>query len=429
MCDLKKSLKNLRQIVLVALLAAVPAAGQAQFGYMVNASNANTITITNYTGLGGIVNIPATINGLTVTGIGSPGFSFNFNVTGVTMPGAITSIGGAFDACKNLTNLTIPSNVTSIADDAFYQCHSLQSIIVPGGATNIGVEVFAWCISLTNAILMDGITSIPGGMFAGCTNLVSLTFPSNITSMGEDALNGTALNSFIIPSTMTIIDDEAFEGTDLMTNVVVPPTVTSISEFAFNYSGITSISIPEGVTNIGYLAFNQCGLTNVTIPGSAQFLDDSIFSGCESLAYVTIAAGISNITYDMLSYCTNLSGVMFQGNAPNVTGFSTDGPTFAGDPKAVAYYLPGTTGWSNTYQGIPAVEWNPSVAPATMHNGQFGVTVTGNTNIPIQLQACTNLSCPVWAPLTNVSLTNGSFYYSEPVQSNSPSRFYRVVFP
>jgi hypothetical protein len=64
-----------------------------------------------------------------------------------------------------------------------------------------------------------------------------------------------------------------------------------------------------------------------------------------------------------------------------------------------------------------------------MHNGQFGVTVTGNTNIPIQLQACTNLTCPVWTPLTNASLTNGSFYYGEPVQSNCPARFYRVVFP
>jgi hypothetical protein len=214
-----------------------------------------------------------------------------------------------------------------------------------------------------------------------------------------------------------------------MTNVVVPATVTSISEFAFNYSGITSITIPYGVTNIGYLAFNECGLTNVTIPGSVQVLDDSIFSGCEDLTYVTIAAGISNISYDMLSYCTNLSGVLFQGNAPVVSGFSTDGPTFAGDPNAAAYYLPGTTGWSNTYQGIPAVEWNPAIAPGGMQNGQFGVTVTGNTNIPIQLQACTNLSSPVWTPLTNVNLTNGSFYFSEPVQSNAASRFFRVCFP
>jgi hypothetical protein len=81
------------------------------------------------------------------------------------------------------------------------------------------------------------------------------------------------------------------------------------------------------------------------------------------------------------------------------------------------------------FSGAPTALWNPAVVPAGMQNGKFGVTVTGNTNIPVLLEGCTNLANPVWTPLTNVVLTNGSFYFSEPMQSNCAGRYYRVCFP
>jgi uncharacterized repeat protein (TIGR03803 family) len=42
------------------------------------------------------------------------------------------------------------------------------------------------------------------------------------------------------------------------------------------------------------------------------------------------------------------------------------------------------------------------------------------------LQFCTNLGSPVWTPLQTLTVTNGVFYYSEPLQTNSPGRFYRI---
>ena len=89
--------------LLALLLLALPAAVQAQFNY---ATNYNTITITGYTGPGGDVTIPSTINGLPVTSIGFMAFFNCTSLTNIAIPNSVTSIGdGAFEACANLNPL------------------------------------------------------------------------------------------------------------------------------------------------------------------------------------------------------------------------------------------------------------------------------------------------------------------------------------
>jgi len=221
----------------------------------------------------------------------------------------------------------------------------------------------------------------------------------------------------------------------IFTNIIIPDSIDSISDFAFDYCrSLTRITFPNSVTNIGYCAFGNCtSLTNITIPGSVSSIGDEIFYACQSLSNATIASGVSSIAFEMFDTCTNLTSVFFGGNAPAVVGDGFYGQVFDDDTKATVYYLPGTTGWSNTYWYVPAVPWNPQVqnggASFGVRSNQFGFNITGTTNIPIVVEACTNLANPVWTPLTNVSLTNGSFYFSDPQWTNYPGRFYGIGFP
>jgi hypothetical protein len=64
-----------------------------------------------------------------------------------------------------------------------------------------------------------------------------------------------------------------------------------------------------------------------------------------------------------------------------------------------------------------------------LSNNQFGFNIVGPTKTSIQVEACSNLASPIWVPLRTLSLTNGSFYFSEPFQPNSPGRFYRISSP
>ena len=87
---------KLKLLALSVLLLAMPAVVQAQ-DYFYTANDDNTITITGYTGYGGAVTIPSTINGLPVTSIGTNAFAW----------------------CSSLTSVTIGTNVMSIGDKAF----------------------------------------------------------------------------------------------------------------------------------------------------------------------------------------------------------------------------------------------------------------------------------------------------------------------
>jgi hypothetical protein len=48
----------------------------------------------------------------------------------------------AFYKCKNLTSVTIPNCITSIGDEAFHGCNSLTSITIPNSVTSIGKSAF-----------------------------------------------------------------------------------------------------------------------------------------------------------------------------------------------------------------------------------------------------------------------------------------------
>jgi hypothetical protein len=180
------------------------------------------------------------------------------------------------------------------------------------------------------------------------------------------------------------------------------------------------MTIPNTVTNIGSGAFLNCtSLTGMIIPGSIT-----------SIAY----SGFIEVGMPAWAFagCTNLESVYFQGDAPYL-GDGSWGGAFAGYSYLTSYYLPGTIGWGSSLAGRPAVLWNPLIQTGDggfgARNGQFGFNITGTTNIPIAVQACTNLSNPVWMPLATMTLTNGSVYFSELVQPNTPTRFYRIGSP
>jgi hypothetical protein len=97
------------------------------------------------------------------------------------------------------------------------------------------------------------------------------------------------------------------------------------------------------------------------------------------------------------------------------------------------YYLPGTTGWGTTFEGRPARLWNPQIQTGSTSFGvrtnRFGFNIIGTTNIPITLEACTNLANPAWVPLQSCYLTNGSLYFGDTNWTNYPVRLYRIRSP
>ncbi|MGA2854561.1 MAG: hypothetical protein ABSE90_10590, partial [Verrucomicrobiota bacterium] len=135
--------------------------------------------------------------------------------------------------------------------------------------------------------------------------------------------------------------------------------------------------------------------------------------------------------------CTKLHQVYFQGNAPKVDGGagSADNTVFSGE-TGTAYYVPGTTGWSSTFGGWPTAFWYQP-KPVILGGGYglgvktngFGFTISWATDVPVVIEACTNLANPVWTPVKTNALVNGTNYFRDSRWTNSPGRFYRLRSP
>lgn len=92
----------------------------------------------------------------------------------VTDAGEIEITGCKADA----TSVEIPAeidgkSVTSIGKWAFSDCTSLAEIIIPEGVTSIEGAVFQKCTSLTEITIPNGVNSIMGYTFDCCSNLSS----------------------------------------------------------------------------------------------------------------------------------------------------------------------------------------------------------------------------------------------------------------
>ncbi len=360
----------------------------------------NTVTITGYTGAGGAVVIPPTINSMAVVSIGEYAFSGCTGLTSLTLPDSVTSIGmQAFYNCTGLTSITIPDSVISIGVQAFAWCTGLTSITIPDSVTSIGFAAFASCNSLTGVIIPDSVTSIGSYAFQYCFGLTSITIPGSVTSIGTSVFescmhltsidvdtsnpsyssqDGVLYNStkttlmqypcgktggFNIPNGVTRIEKAAFYYCRSLTSITIPNSVTSIGNVAFYYcSSLTSVIIPNSVTSIERYAFEACyGLKSITISNSVTRIEPGTFSYCSSLTSVTIPDSVTYIGDDAFVWCA-LKSVYFYGNAPAMGAGVFDHCSTSGFK---VYYIAGATGFANPWYGYPTAVFTPPSTTTT----------------------------------------------------------------
>jgi hypothetical protein len=163
-----------RTLLMLCFFSPICPGVHGQFTYQV--SNGN-VWITGYTGAGGAVSIPETIEGRPVERIHDQAFFRCDTVTSVTIPRTVFWIGWrAFGLCTNLTNFTAhpgegPWGVTLVDGSVFEGCTSLVTVILPRKLTSVGNAMFADCRSLRDFAIPDSVTGIGTAAFLNCTNL------------------------------------------------------------------------------------------------------------------------------------------------------------------------------------------------------------------------------------------------------------------
>ena len=179
-----------------------------------------------YGGLGAVT-LP---EGLTT--IGSSAFSGSY-MDSLTLPESLRTIGGAAFEKSHLKTLTIPGGVTSIGNGAFKSSH-LTSIQLPDGA-QLGAMLFYQCYELTDVTLPADLTVIGDSMFENCTKLTHVTIPSGVTRIEREAFAMCgALEEIRLPEGVETIGVIAFSGCVAMTGAYLPRSLTTIESGAFS---------------------------------------------------------------------------------------------------------------------------------------------------------------------------------------------------
>ena len=336
------------------------------------------------------IEIPATLDGYTVTGLGEQSFFERTSLESVTLGENIQTIGEeAFYACPILKTLTINGAVTSMGKDAFADCPYLTSVTLGQNIKTIGEEAFYNCPVLDNVIIPQNVTSIGDSAFAGCRNLDSLTINDAATSIGNRAFTECPLTTTLsLGKKITTIGDEAFYYCRGLTSVTIPPSVTSIGKKAFyqcihlktlsfgeniktNIETIgdeafyycielESVTIPQSVTSIGNDAFGQChDLQSLTIKDAATSIGHRAFLGCTSLATISLGENIKTIGYSAFNSCTsiNLTNVTIPENVTTIRPGTFDYCT-----HLEYIMLPaGLTSFQDSLKGCPAGNPNGAI--------------------------------------------------------------------
>ena len=291
------------------------------------------------------VNIPAKVKT-----IESNAFH-NCGLTDLVIQEGVQTIDNYAFESNSLQNLTLPSTIKSIGNEAFRYNNIFQSIIcnavmppalgdnvfnieitssikVPMASIAAYRKAYGWK-DFSNyyggEVVADGITyriDENGAMVAVAeTALTEANILSTVEFEGNQYLvikindkvfyGNTNLTTVTLAESLTTLGSNAFESCKSLKTIKIPSGVTAIPENCFRKCSLMeSVSLPEGLVEIGASAFSGCqNLESVTLPESLTTLGSNAFESCKSLKTIKIPSGVTAIPENCFRKCSLMESV------------------------------------------------------------------------------------------------------------------------
>ena len=343
--------------------------------------------------------------------------------------GGYTVPEGAFQDCKNLTEVVLSDGIETIGANAFKYCSKLRKVsYVKRDGT------------IVENMLPDSLITVGAGAFSDCPEL-TLNLPDNITSLANASLFGTSdtgpkmlvtkgstteatIRARAATSSMyyyykdypdyQIVTRNSDYGNDIVlnayrgnaANVTIPAFFDRIycAGDRSNFKGyqVKSITVPGNVKQISEEAFQNCyGLRTLTIqPGNITSLPDNLFNW-----------GTNNFTFNVPDNITSFpitSDILVAGGCsnPDITALIADNEWKEDDGSGIGKR------WSVTHTfGTPSYVWadDNSTCTATetcTKNSEHKITETVKTTYEITTPATTTAE---GAGIYTASFTKSAF--------------------
>ena len=215
----------------------------------------------------------------------------------ITIPTSVISIGeDAFEGCSGLTSVVWNAknciDFSSKSASPFYNIRSnISSFTFGNEVEHIPAYLCYVMENLKEIIILTSVTSIGDYAFEGCSGLTSVTIPGSVTSIGSSAFDGC--------SGLTSVVWNAKNCTDFSSN--------SASPFYNIRSNITSFTFGNEVEHIpAYLCYGMSGINEISVPKSVKSIGDDAFYYCNNLSKVNYNASVNDwVKIDFYSNTSN----------------------------------------------------------------------------------------------------------------------------
>ncbi len=336
---------NLKTIQLPKKISEIPYKCFINSGLIgIDLSNTNVETIDDFAFQ--YCNIRSITFNDSIKSLGTYAFSYCHNLTKINIPNSLTFIPAYCFEKAGLTEITLPSNLTNIEDNAFIGCDYLyyiynnSDIELELGETNNGyISLYAHNIYDKNGGLIHIDNSlvyydtIDGLRFTVINNkytliaylgdetdivlpltinekkydikkargFINVIFENGFEEIPSEAfyndtfLNKGTLKSIILPDTVKVIGARAFCNNRNLINIILGNNVEIIETDAFTYTGITEINLPSSLKKLDGLWGTK--IEKLVLPEDLEYIGAQAFDYCTSLEYLYVGSKIEQIQF------------------------------------------------------------------------------------------------------------------------------------
>lgn len=226
----------------------------------------------------------------------------------------LKSIGVKAFSGSGLTSIAIPDSVTSLGNEAFSFCLSLANASTGLGTPDLPVSLFEGCGKLSSVVFSPNTASFGASVFKQCALLTDIVIPGTVKTVGNFAFAESGLRSIAIPLAVTSLGESTFSGCKSLTTVSfdMPSSLIELSPGLFSGSGLRSVTLPEGIQTIGEAVFKDCKtLASVTLPSTTKTFGSTSFNGCETLkTFDATNSALTAVADFSFQGCTLLNSVI-----------------------------------------------------------------------------------------------------------------------
>ena len=331
------------------------------------------------------------ISGQPVTAIIDRAFSAKVNLTAVTLPDSVRTIGkAAFQKCSSLTEIdlkkvteideyafassgltkiSLPDSVTSVGNNAFYQCQSLQSVSIGSSLKTIGAFVFcrdpllnSFTVSADNkqCNVTDGALYLSSRLIAIPANTTEFTVPNGTTNIRGAFTEHPNLKKVIVRSSSILDTEYAFAKCNKLEEIQFRGNFFRLHFAAcLKCPALKKVTLPEGLYEIEESVFmNDAALETITIPASVKIVNAKVFGGCKNLGKITFLNPVCEISSNLFQQSSSDTPVPFTGTIAGYDGSTAE--AFAAN------------------NGYPFESLGASFDPSALKEGEYGTDVIDN---------------------------------------------------